>query len=405
MERRHPRRWPVALRHNGRDFLTTAQVARVLGVKPQTVYAYVSRGRLESVRIAGMRGSLFPVADVEAFRGRTAARPPAGVVERIRTELTLIENDSLYYRGRDAVELAWSTEFLDVAELLWGSTAGSDHRGSMRDVLPPDLPVTGRTVDGIRLMVDLLGAADERRGAIASDAVAYRAMCVLDAVIEALPVVGPSGRGLTTADRLWRNLSPMAATPRRVALLNAALVLLADHDLSAGTVAARVAASARGSIYAVISAGLGAFDGPLHGGATTLAYEFLVNVLADPRGPEKAVQEHLSEHDTIPGCGHIVYRTTDPRAEALLAALAADGARRDISDAVEAIRSASDRVVNSDLALAAVALRYRMRPDAGATIFAIARIVGWVAHAIEEYREPQLRFRPQGVYTGIRPAH
>ena len=78
----------------------------------------------------------------------------------------------------------------------------------------------------------------------------------------------------------------MAPTGRRVALLNAALVLVADHDLAAGTVAARVAASARGSIYAVISAGLGAFDGPLHGGATTLAQEFLYRILPRRIGQE-----------------------------------------------------------------------------------------------------------------------
>jgi citrate synthase len=59
--------------------------------------------------------------------------------------------------------------------------------------------------------------------------------------------------------------------------------------------------------------------------------------------------------------------------------------------------------MNSDMALAALALRYEMGPDAAETIFALARIAGWVAHALEEYQEPRLRFRPQGVYVGVRP--
>jgi len=403
---RNPHRWPTALRHDGRDFLTTAQVARVLGVKAESVYAYVSRGQLDSVRIAGIRGSLFAVGEVEAFRSRTERRPPAGIVERIHTELTLIERDRLYYRGCDATELAFSTDFENVAEMLWGTMAGSDHRGGM--AVPDISPTPDRGVDLIRLVVDHLGAADRYRGRIASDAVAYKAMCTLNAILTVLPVVSEfPRRGSSMAARLWPRLSPMAPTTQRVALLNAALVLLADHDLAAGTIAARVAASARGSIYAVISAGLGAFDGPLHGGATTVAHDFLSSVLADPAGPDVAVARYLGDHERPPGCGHIVYRHSDPRAEALLEGLARDTGGRDVLAAVEAVRAGvggpRDGFVNSDLALAAFALRYRMIPDACATIFAVARIAGWVAHAIEEYREPRLRFRPEGVYTGVRP--
>jgi len=64
---------------------------------------------------------------------------------------------------------------------------------------------------------------------------------------------------------------------------------------------------------------------------------------------------------------------------------------------------AADSFPNVDLALAALMHAYDMRPDAGETIFALARVAGWLAHAIEEYREPGLRFRPLGVYSGVRP--
>ncbi|MGU3293405.1 citrate/2-methylcitrate synthase [Williamsia sp. M5A3_1d] len=407
MVRRHPHRWPTAMRHDGRDYLTTAQVARALGIKPASVYAYVSRGQLESVRIAGIRGSLFAVGEVEALRRRTQKRPPAGVVERIRTEITLLDDDHLYYRGRDVTELAFAADFEGVVDMLWGRDGG-DRRGPRRGIAAPTLPGAGRRLDGIRVTVDLMGAADVSRGSIAADDVIDKASHVVDAVVDAMPVVGDAGTGSTVAQRLWCRLSPMAPTAPRVRLLNAALILLADHDLAAGTIAARVAASARGSIYAVISAGLGAFDGPLHGGATTLAYEFLVSVLADRQGPEHAVAEYLRGHELPPGCGHVVYRHRDPRAEALLDGLGADAGSARVLAAVDAIRAGvagrPRGFVNSDLALAAFTVRYRMVPDAAETIFAIARIAGWVAHAIEEYREPRLRFRPEGVYTGVRPA-
>ncbi|MGJ0117817.1 citrate/2-methylcitrate synthase [Williamsia sp. MIQD14] len=408
MARRHPHRWPTAMRHDGRDYLTTAQVSRALGIQPASVYAYVSRGHLESVRIAGIRGSLFAVGEVEALRRRTQRRPPAGVVERIRTEITLLDDDHLYYRGRDVTELAFAADFLEVVDMLWATTGTGAGRDAAPAITPPTLPGTGRRLDGIRVTVDLLGAADEFRGRIATDDVADKAKGVIDAVVDTMPVVAGYDTGSTVAQRLWCRLSPMAPTPRRVRLLDAALILLADHDLAAGTVAARVAASARGSIYAVISAGLGAFDGPLHGGATTLAYEFLASVLADAEGPEHAVADHLRGHELPPGCGHVVYRHRDPRAVALLDGLAADGGGRDVLAAVDAVRAGvagrPRGFVNSDLALAAFTLRYRMVPDAAETIFAIARIAGWVAHAIEEYRAPRLRFRPEGVYTGVRPA-
>ncbi|MCK5755942.1 MAG: citrate synthase, partial [Mycobacterium sp.] len=100
-------------------------------------------------------------------------------------------------------------------------------------------------------------------------------------------------------------------------------------------------------------------------------------------------------------------RDHDPRAETLFAALESDGMPAGLRGALADVReeAASRSIpVTSDLALAAIALRYRMVPDAAMTMFAVARIVGWVAHALEEYAEPPLRFRPEGVYVGVRPS-
>ncbi|MEH3155224.1 MAG: citrate synthase [Gordonia paraffinivorans] len=396
--RRHTRRWPTAIRHDGRDYLSTAQAARVLGVQPATVYAYVSRGLLTSVRIEGLRGSLFAVAEIEAFARRTERRPPAGVVERIRTELTLLEGDDLFYRGRRAVDLARHHDVTEVASLLW------DEPWPTVRPTPVRVPDGHRGVDVIHAVVAELGARDSDRHAQLTSARVAAAARIVETAVASLPLVGDDlGPGSTLAHRLWPRLTAMAATPRRVRLLNAALVLLADHDLSASAVAARVAASARGSVYAVVSAGLGAFDGPLHGGAASAAQEFVRELLDGSAD----VRADLAVRERLPGCGHVVYRDHDPRAEALFAALVDDGMPRDLRAVVDAIRAeaAARRLpVTSDLALGAMALRYRMTDDAAMTVFALARIVGWVAHALEEYAETPLRFRPEGVYVGIRPS-
>ena len=394
------------MHHDGRDYLTTAQVAKVLGVKTSTVYAYVSRGRLQSQRIDGVSGSVFPVDEVEKLLTEGRPRPPAGVVERIRTQLSYLHDDRLYYRGHDVGDLARDMSFEQVAALLWEQSWPDTPPGVVGDVpgrVDAALGPTARGLDRIRLIVDLLGADDARRHQLDPAAVADKAVTILEAIV-GTEVVDDSHVGVDGfAARLRPLLSDEPLTPERVGMLNAALVLLADHDLSAGTVAARVAASARGSVYAVISAGLGAFDGPMHGGATTFAYRFLAQALDDP---ESVVGERLRMGDRIPGTGHVVYRQSDPRAVTLMEMLrdAGDGDPR-VMRAVSSVMGAlgSSTFVNSDFALAALALSYRMRPDAAETIFAVARMVGWTAHALEEYGEKRLRFRPEGVYTGVRP--
>ncbi len=401
MTRAHTRRFPTPVRHDGRDYLTTEQVAKVLGVKLSTVYAYVSRGRLHSSRIAGYDGSMFAVDEVDGLLQGSRHRPPAGVAERIRTQLTYLHDDRLHYRGHDVADLARTTSYEDVAQLLWGepwneAAPAQGVGAAVRRVAGTN----SRGLDRIRLTVDLLGARDPLRHHIEPGAVTEKATRVLVTAVDAL---APGESEGSLAQRLWPRLTDEPATPRSVKVLNAALVALADHDLAAGTVAARVAASARGSVYAVIGAGLGAFDGPMHGGATTLAYRFLADALGDPTA---AIADALYADTHIPGTGHVIYRASDPRATVLLEMLArSGGGDRRVQPAVTTIAEAvaPSTFVNSDLALAALALRYRMRPDAAETIFALARIAGWIAHALEEYQAPRLRFRPEGVYTGVRP--
>jgi len=364
-------------------YLTTAEVARRLGVKPETVYAYASRGLLTSVRRPGRRGSLFAAAQVDALAARGRDH---GVVEGIRSRLTRLADDELYYRDRRVTDLDRSPE--SVAHLLW--TGEEAHRPAfptspelveLARSATSALPSTARLTDHLRVAVAVLGAADPLRFDLAPDAVRLAAERLLGVLADTLP--GPVAGG-TLGARLWPKLTTRPAHPE---LLDTALVLLADHGLAVSTVAARVAASARANLYAVVSAGLGALDGHYHGGASTLAYRFLADARADPVG---ALSERLRTADGVPGFGHRIYARRDPRADALLALLPPDPV---VDDVVDRLAGRPGMFPNVDLALAAMMHAHDMRPDAGEAVFAVARSVGWIAHALEEYGEPGLRFR------------
>ncbi|QNE17731.1 helix-turn-helix domain-containing protein [Kribbella qitaiheensis] len=376
------------------NYLTTAEVARRLNVKPETIYAYVSRGQLTSVRARGQRSSLFAAADVERLASRSVEH--TGVVERIETELSLLQDDELYYRGRPARELATTSTVESVAHLLWtGELAEQDPfpappaQVELASAAMAVAPPTARMTDQLRIAVAVLGAGDPLRFDLAPESVVAAASRLLGVLVDALP--GETTQG-TLGTRLWPKLTTQASHPKP-ASLDAVLILLADHGLAVSTIAARVAASARANLYSVVSAGLGALDGHYHGAATTLAYKFLDRALQDP---VEALSDQLRSGEPVPGFGHRIYQQRDPRAEALFELLA--------NEPVEAtVRELIDKVPafpNSDLAIAAMMHAYGFRPDAGEALFAIARIIGWTAHALEEYAEPGLRFRTAGIYTG-----
>jgi citrate synthase len=374
------------------NYLTTAEVARRLKVKPETIYAYVSRGLLTSVRARGRRGSLFPVADVERLASKSVEH--SGVVEQIESALTLLEDDELYYRGRSVRDLATGSTVESVAHLLWtGELTSRQTFPAPRDSVQlarsamEVVPDTARLTDRLRVAVAVLGAADPLRFDLAPRSVILAAERLIGVLVTALP--GPRV-GETLGERLWPRLS---SDPPRPELLEAALILLADHGLAVSTVAARVAASARANLYAVVSAGLGALDGQYHGAAPTLAYEFLERAQRDPLG---ALSDQLRSGEPVPGFGHTIYRERDPRAEVLLGLIG----DHPVVETVEVLAARMPSFPNSDLAVAAMMHAFEFRPDAGDALFALARIIGWTAHALEEYAAPALRFRALGVYTG-----
>jgi citrate synthase len=377
--------------------LTTEEAARRLGVKVPTLYAYVSRGLIESHRDPSGRGSLFDLAEIEGLAARSrGGRQTATRLATITTGVTQLSQDAgPLYRGRAATELATSMRFEDVAEFLWQI----DGQG---DWSPPDLgpcPLE-HTLDRMRWALVMCGATDDLRADLRPAAVtraARRSTAALTDVVGAPPPGADEGAPI--AARLAARLAP-ASDPEMVTALNAALVLLADHELATSTVAVRVAASVRSDPYDALLAGLATLAGPLHGGASQAAYELLV--VAERDGVARALNDVLREQGLLPGFGHAVYKSGDARFTALMALteplLGAE--RRAIVQEVVSLAAAHDvPLANCDLALAALSWGTGMPPDTGRTLFAVARIAGWTAHYMEELTERPLRFRARAVYS------
>ena len=378
--------------------LTTEEAARRLGVKVPTLYAYVSRGLLESHRDPSRRGSLFDLAEVEGLAARSrGGRQTTTRLATITTGVTQLDQElGPIYRGRLATDLAATASFEEVAELLWRA------EGAGGDWSPPDLGACrlSQTLDRMRWALVLCGATDPLRSDLRPAAVARAARRAAAALTDAVgPPPAGGDAGATIASRLAARLSaPSAAVP--VDAVNAALVLMADHELATSTMAVRVAASVRSDPYDALLAGLATLAGPLHGGASQQAYEMLV--VAERDGVPRALNDVLREQGRLPGFGHAVYKNGDARFGALLALaepLLSDD-RRALVHEVMALAAAHDvPLANCDLALAALSWGTGMPPDAGRTIFAIARVAGWAAHYMEELTERPLRFRARAVYS------
>ncbi|MFE2144416.1 citrate synthase [Streptomyces sp. NPDC059456] len=402
---------------DGERRISTRQAAELLGVKPATVYAYVSRGQLGSRRDPVGRGSSFDAREVEelARRNRREAAAPPGAELAVRTSLTLIEPDRYYFRGVDAVELAARHRYEEVAEWLW---TGRLPRG-VRFTAPPQalaaarravaaLPEHSGPVDRLRVATAAAAVTDPLRFDLSAEAVLGSARCLIPTLAAALPVVGGEEPGTgTLAEQLWCRLTGRPADPAALGTLDLALALLIDHDLAASTLAVRVAASARAHPYAAVSAGLGALEGPLHGAAGRLAHRMLAEAL-ERGGAAPVVADHLRAGRRVPGLGHRLYAGEDPRATALFARLEGmPQAGPALAAAREVVATAAARReglhANVDLALAVLTVSCGMPAEAGETVFAVSRTAGWIAHALEEYRERPLRMRPSGQYQGPRP--
>jgi citrate synthase len=377
--------------------LSSEEAARRLGIKVASLYAYVSRGMLESHRHPTGRGSLFELADVESLAARSrGGRQTEFRLATITTRVTQLRQDEgPLYRGRPATSLVTLLSFEEVTAFLWET----DEEGEWS---VPDLggcPLT-ETLERMRWALVMCGATDPLRADQRPLAVARSARRVIAALTD---VIGPAPAGEDAATPIARRLAHRLEGEGRslpVDAVNAALILMADHELATSTMAVRIAASVRADLYDALLAGLATLAGPLHGGASQQAHELLV--MAERDGVSRALNDVLRQDRHLPGFGHTVYKNGDPRFDALLALaepLLNEDRRALLHEMIEL--AAAHRVprANCDLALAALSWGTGMPPDAGRTIFAVARIAGWTAHYMEELAERPLRFRARAVYS------
>ena len=401
---------------NGR--LTSAEAAERLGVKPETLYAYVSRGLLPREKTA--RGSTFDPRDVArlAQSGRQAApRDPAAqpaAAPVFVTAVSLIEAGRLYYRGIDAVGLSRVHSFEEVAALLWRGSlprrkevlweaTGTVMAGAEAAILAAR--PGARPLERFMVATAAAGVADDLRHDLSPGAVEVVGRGLISVLVRALG--GAASRG-SVAARLWNWLSPLPATHERLAVLDAALVLSADHELAPSTMAARVAASFRADPYAVVLTGLGPASGSWYSGSSGAPSE-VESLLQDALevGVERALGERLRREGSMPhGFGMPLYPGGDPRGAELLERLEEVGGPPERHEVVaELLSLAASRGFpppNVDLGLGALAFCSEMPAESAQAMATLGKVVGWLAHAMEEYADPS-RFRARGYYVGPRP--
>jgi len=399
--------------------MTSREAARRLGIKIETLYAYVSRGILDSQVSADGRTSMFDPRAIEALARRGRPRQSSrstSLSMLIETHLTSLSPSGVRYRGVPAGELAMTHRFEDVADFLWLGELRATREPWTGEVMRigPGLSLG----DSVRVAAATAAARLPHAESFAAQDVAIAGRRLVATITDSLPLAGDgrtprltlpddasSGAApirSTIAGRLWTRLSPRRPDPGMLAVINAAMVLLADHDLASSTFGVRVAASTRADPGAVVSAGLGVLSGPLHGSASRIAREMFDR--AGEVGAARAVGEILAAGKRIPGFGHSVYLDVDPRAVVLLDLLRRAGGRTRalgiVEDVLAAVNARIDKHANVDFALGAMTMLTGMPPDGGEVIMSVARIAGWLAHAIEEYAEAPLRFRPRASYIG-----
>jgi len=401
----------------GERYVTAQAAAAELGISMATLYAYTSRGQLRSEPVPDRpRERRYYREDIERLRERKEARrDPAKAAARglhwgspvLDSAITLIDSGKLYYRGLDALMLTQGVSLEAVAELLWAAEPIQQGRsleqpcalsaariarlracakGAPLSLLQAALPVAAASDPA---SYDLRPAAVRQTGA--------RILRLFTTLVTGRDSPPPMHRALQAA---WAPRKPMAAE-----VIRAALVLCADHELNVSAFVARCAASAGASPYDVVSAAMATLKGQRHGGATERA-GLLFQEAGTPGRARAAMASLLRRGESVPGFGHPLYSSGDPRA-ALLLKLAEASGNREESRLIRQLARAGAELLqeqpNLDFGLAAISRAYGLPEHAPLLLFALGRTVGWIAHAIEQYATGEL-IRPRARYTGPLPA-
>jgi citrate synthase len=338
------------------------------------------------------------------------------------------EKGILSYRGYNIHELAPNSTFEETAHLLWygslptpaeledtsramaaGRAIAGELIAMMRHFPKSAAPMAGlRTaISGLALFdpeaEDLSPAANQRK--------ALRLTAQISTVVAALarlrrgetPV--PPRTDLGHAANFYYMLFERAPNSTVERLLDVALILHADHEFNASTFAARVTAATLSDMHSSVTSAVGALKGSLHGGANANVMRMLLDI-GEVSRVEPVIRKMLDQKRKIPGFGHRVYKTEDPRATHLRQMSREAGIREgepkwfDMSVEIEKILKAEKNLnANVDFYSASAYHVIGLPIDLFTPFFAISRMAGWTAHLLEQYTDNRL-IRPRAEYTG-----
>ena len=335
----------------------------------------------------------------------------------------------LAYRGIDIHELADHSNFEETCYLLWfGKLPTRSELRQLHDRLAEERKLDASIIDLLRnaprhaLPMDVLRTAvsalsfhdpqekNNDRTANVDKSIRLTSQIAMivaayDRIRKGHPVVEPE-RSLSHAANCLLMLNGKRPSPTAERALDIALILHADHELNASTFAARVTAATLSDMHSAITSAIGALKGPLHGGANEAVFHILEAIDQSGADPIDYIKSMLAQKKKIPGFGHRVYHTEDPRATHLrvmsrdLGNSSGQGKWFEMSHKIEEFVKAEKKLnANVDFYSASTYHTLGIDVDLFTPIFAVSRISGWTAHVIEQLDDNRL-IRPRAEYLG-----
>jgi len=339
------------------------------------------------------------------------------------------ERGVLAYRGIDIHELADHSSFEETCYLLWfGRLPKQSELKDLQQRLAQERHLDGAIIDFLRstpktaLPMDVLRTAvsalafydaDERnndhdanvRKAIRLTSQIAMIVAAFDRIRKGKPVV-EADRSLSHSGNFLLQLNGSKPSSMAERALDIALILHADHELNASTFAARVTAATLSDMHSAITSAIGALKGPLHGGANEAAFRIMDAIDRKKSDPIDYVRNMLAQKKKIPGFGHRVYHTEDPRATHLrvmsreLGKSSGQPQWYEMSEKIEKFVKAEKKLnANVDFYSASTYHVLGIDEDLFTPVFAVSRISGWAAHVIEQLDDNRL-IRPRAEYVG-----
>jgi len=396
------------------EYVSRETALEILSVKPQTLYAYVSRGWIRSVQQpGGGKRSLYARVDVEKMKSRSGVRQGHQLVAAnamrwgepiIPTAITEITADGPYYRGKHAITLARSgASYESVSEWLWSGLWLDQVAAWPVEEMPAHIaglfdarrsgPLNEHLIWRFALLSLHVGATRGKliEGGWAPDA-PRAARQMIQAMVGCIGTLGPSRKfnPVRPGESVSRALLRVLGAPindANVRAMESILILAADHELTGSTFAARVAASSGALLHACLNAALATHSGIEIGRLCDRAENFLM-LSAKADALFQQARDKQRSGVTPPGFNHPLYPRGDPRADHLIEIAAAlpnkpprlKGVLKFLEDA----RTSMHLFPRAELGIAVVAMALRLPPGASAGLFTIARTAGWVAHTLEQ---------------------